>query len=328
MKKRGRGKAEPGSDRQEAFDFQARATGLTPKPPFDPKQLFHLAARGLYLGTSSWKYRGWEGMIYKGGYDSEAQFQRASLREYTSYFPCVGVDFTYFAWPIPDMMAYLVESTPENFRLCPKVTKRITLSSFPNLPAYGKWAGKKNPDFLNADLFASQFLGPIGKLKGRLGAIVFEFSGPEEEELAALTEFFRVIPRDYPYAVEIRNPALVRPDFYRRLNEAKVSPAFSLWTRMPPIEEQLRAFREGGGAAPGIPLVGLGLLSEGQAYEEAVRLFQPYREVRAVNEAGRAGLAQVGQAALAEGRKAYLLVNNRLEGSAPHTAGAIAGLLR
>src|SRR3989344_847993 len=105
------------SDSQESFSFmQAPRTGSAPRPPFDPKELFRLAAQGLFIGTSSWKYRGWEGLLYhQGGYASEAQFQRASLRDYTSYLPCVGVDFTYYAWPMTDMMAYLVDSTPENF---------------------------------------------------------------------------------------------------------------------------------------------------------------------------------------------------------------------
>jgi uncharacterized protein YecE (DUF72 family) len=324
MTKRGRAKAE--SPLQETFDFQAR-TGPAPKPPFDPRELFHLAARGVYLGTSSWKYRGWEGLIYQGGYSSEAQFQRASLREYTSYFPCVGVDFTYFAWPVPDMMAYLVESTPENFRLCPKVTKRITLSSFPDLPAYGKWAGKKNPDFLNVDLFVDQFLKPIARLKGRLGIVLFEFSGPEEGELEYLRNFLRAIPRDFPYAVEIRNPALVRPDFYQLLNEEGVSPAFSLWTRMPSISEQLKAYQAAGPAPAGLPIVGLGFSKAGRSYEEAVRIFQPYREVREEAVEGRRDLVELGQLALKTGRKAFLLVNNRLEGSAPHTVGALAAAL-
>lgn len=330
MAKRGRGKTEIGHDRQEAFDFQPRASGPQPKPPFDPRELFELAARGIYLGTSSWKYRGWEGMIYKGGYDSEAQFQRASLREYTSYFPCVGVDFTYYAWPVADMMAYLVESTPENFRLCPKVTKRITLSTFPNLPAYGKWAGKKNPDFLNADLFASQFLEPVARLKGRLSVVIFEFSGPEEEDLGALRDFLRAIPQDFPYAVEVRNPALVRPEFYRLLNEERVSPAFSLWTRMPSIAQQMAAYDAAGPApAPAqVPWVALGLVRQGRAFEEAVRLFQPYQEPKEIDEAARIDLVDLGTRALRDGRKLFLLANNRWEGSAPHSVGAIASKIK
>lgn len=325
MAKRGK---QGGDERQEAFDFLARPrTGPVPKPPFDPRNLFHLAARGVYLGTSSWKYRGWEGMIYQGGYASEAQFQRASLREYTSYFPCVGVDFTYYAWPVADMMAYLVESTPENFRLCPKVTKRITMSSFPNLPAYGKWAGKKNPDFLHPGQFIDMFLEPVRRLQGRLGVILFEFSGPEAEELDELRRFFEQIPRDFPYAVEIRNPDLVTPEFYGLLREMKVSPALSLWTKMPPIAKQLTAYRAAGGDEDEFPLVGLGFLRPGRSYEEAVKLFQPYKELGELFPEGRAELADLGHYALERGRKAYVLVNNRLEGSAPHTVGAVAGLL-
>lgn len=293
-------------------------------PPFDPKELFRLAARGIFLGTSSWKYRGWEGMIYQGGYSSEAQFQRASLREYTSYFPTVGVDFTYYAWPMAEMMTYLVESSPENFRLCPKVTKRITLSSFPDLPAYGKWAGRRNPDYLNAELFREQFCEPVRRLHGRLGVVLFEFSGPDEEDLPRLEEFFAAVPRDLSYAVEIRNPALVKPEFYALLKRAGVSPAFSLWTKMPSLRVQWEACAAGGGIAEGLPVVAMGIVREGRSYEEAVRLFQPYKEPKEVAAEGREDLADLARLALHQGRKAYLLVNNRLEGSAPHTVGAVA----
>jgi uncharacterized protein YecE (DUF72 family) len=265
-----------GPDLQESFSFMhERAGKKILQPPFDPVELFRLSAQGIYLGTSSWKYRGWEGMIYQGGYSSEAQFQRTSLREYTGLFPTVGVDFTYYAWPMADMMAYLVESTPENFRLCPKVTKRITLSSFPDLPAYGKWAGKPNPDYLSADLFREMFLKPVERLTGRLGPILFEFSGPHAEELPALEKFFSSIPREHAYAVELRNPELVNPEFYALLRSLGVSPVFSLWTRMPSLLEQWLACQKGGGLAPGLPLVALGVVKGGRSYEEAVSLFQP-----------------------------------------------------
>lgn len=312
---------------QETFSFMDQPKGPAVKPPFDPVEMFRLAARGIYFGTSSWKYRGWEGMIYRGGYSSEAQFQRASLREYTAVLPCVGVDFTYFSWPMADMMAYLVESTPENFRLCPKVTKRITMSSFPNLPAYGKWAGQKNPEFLDVSAFREKFLEPLRLLKDRVGLVQFELTGPEEEELPRLEKFLAEIPRDFPYALEIRNHALVRPDFYRMLLAHNVSCAFSAWTRMPPIRDQFAAYLEAGGESDRAPLLGLGILRPGRTYEEAVQLFQPYQEVREAYEEGREQLAELGLWAMKNGRKAYMIINNRLEGSAPHTIGRIADLL-
>ena len=308
--------------------MQERGPKTVLRPPFDPKELFRLSAQGIYLGTSSWKYRGWEGMIYEGGYSSEAQFQRASLREYTNLFPTVGVDFTYYTWPLAEMMAYLVESTPENFRLCPKVTKRITLSQFPDLPAYGKWAGQKNPDYLNADLFREQFLLPLERLRGRMGIVLFEFSGPAESELEAMARFFSSIPRDFTYAVEIRNPDLVNPNFYGLLKTLNVTPALSVWTKMPSIAEQWSHVQKGGGVAHGLPLVGLGVVREGRSYEEAVNLFQPYREVQEENLGARKDLAALINNAMSHERKAFILVNNRLEGSAPHTLGKIADWIR
>lgn len=313
---------------QESFDFMSARRGNPVRPPFEPLEAFRLAAQGIYLGTSSWKYRGWEGTIYQGGYESEAQFQRASLREYTAVLPAVGVDFTYYSWPMIDMMAYLVESTPENFRLCPKVTKRITLSSFPNLPAYGKWAGQKNPEYLNAEAFTEKFLKPIGALKDRIGVVQFEFSGPEEEDLDQFRKFFESIPREVPYAIEIRNPELVRPGFYFLLRELGLSPAFSSWTKMPSIQEQWQAYLEAGGASYNVPLVGLGILRPGRTYEEAVQLFQPYKETKDVCQEARTSLADIARWALKNGRKAYILINNRLEGSAPHTIGSVIEQLR
>lgn len=314
----------PKNDLQESFSFMTAPVGAPVHPPFDPRELARLAAQGVYLGTCSWKYRGWEGMIYQGGYASEAQFQRSSLREYTGAFPTVGVDFTYYAWPMRDMMAYLVESTPENFRLCPKVTKRITLSTFPNLPAYGKWAGQPNPDYLNAELFQQQFLEPISVLKDRMGIVLFEFSGPEENELAALEKFFRAVPRDFPYAVEIRNPALVNKEFYSLLRSLEVAPVFSHWTRMPAIQQQWETYLAAGGASDKGPIVVLSLVKPGRTFEEAVRLFQPYREMKDIYPPARQELGQIADFALQKGRKAYILVSNRLEGSAPFTIGAVA----
>ena len=65
----------------------------------------------------------------------------------------------------------------------------------------------------------------------------------------------------------------------------------------------------------------------GRVYEEAVQLFQPYQEVREIYEDGREQLAELGLWAMKNGRKAYIIINNRLEGSAPHTIGRIADLI-
>ncbi len=313
-------------DQQESFLFmneEDSSSLVLVKPPFDSKELFRLAAQGIYIGTSSWKYRGWEGMIYKGGYSSEAQFQRQSLREYTSHLPCVGVDFTFYTWPMADMMNYLVESTPENFRMCPKVTKRITMDTFPNIPSYGKWAGQENPDFLNAELFMSQFLQPVSILGSRLGGLFFEFSNLREDQLPKLQRFFEKLPRNVPLSIEIRNPELVNKKFYSLLRALKLSPAFNSWSRMPLIRTQWEQYRQASGDEDGAPLFIRALLRPGRSYEDAVRMFQPYKELKEIFTEVRQDIATIIRQAKATDRKLYVFINNRLEGSAPHTIGGI-----
>ena len=61
-------------------------------PPFDlsafARDVAELAARNLYLGTSSWKYAGWTGQLYEEqrylwrGKFSESRFDKHCLGEY------------------------------------------------------------------------------------------------------------------------------------------------------------------------------------------------------------------------------------------------------
>jgi uncharacterized protein YecE (DUF72 family) len=61
-----------------------------------------LAARGVYLGTSSWKYPGWFGSIYERdryvwrGRFSEIRFERNCLAEFAQTFSAVSVDASYY----------------------------------------------------------------------------------------------------------------------------------------------------------------------------------------------------------------------------------------
>ena len=67
------------------------------------------------------------------------------------------------------------------------------------------------------------------------------------------------------------------------------------------------------------------LLRQGRAYEQAVQTFEPYREVRDPNPAARAALRAMAARSAARGERAYIFVNNRLEGNAPSTIDAVLG---
>ena len=65
------------------------------------------------------------------------------------------------------------------------------------------------------------------------------------------------------------------------------------------------------------------LLKPGRSYEEAVEQFSPYRSAKEVNEEARAAGRKLIAGAKQKGKKAFIYVNNRLEGNALETIAAM-----
>src|SRR5437899_7424902 len=154
--------------------------------PFDREQMqqaaAELAAKGVFIGTSSWKYDGWFGQLYTParyeyrGKVAKTRFERECLREYAEVFQAVCVDAAYYAFPSVKYLAGLAEKVPPDFQFGFKVTDEITTRKFPNLDRFGIRAGKPNENFLNADLFNRAFLKPCETIRQNVGILIFEFS--------------------------------------------------------------------------------------------------------------------------------------------------------
>ncbi len=149
-------------------------------------------------------------------------------------------------------------------------------------------------------------------------------SGIGPERFAGrLDEFFTALPRDAQYAVEVRNDEFLTPMYFAVLREHGVAHVLNSWTRMPPIGHQLDL----PGSISGPFIVARGLLRPGRTYDEAVDVFAPYDQIREPNPKLRRDLVRLVEAAVKTRIPAYLLVNNRAEGSAPLTIAAVAELL-
>src|SRR4051812_5492808 len=80
-----------------------------------------LAERGVYFGTSSWKYDGWLGSVYSRdryvtrGQFSRKRFEAECLAEYAKTFPIVCGDFAFYQFPSPESWSKLFRATPESF---------------------------------------------------------------------------------------------------------------------------------------------------------------------------------------------------------------------
>ena len=298
-------------------------------------RLTHLASQNIFIGTSSWKYSGWCGLLYDEakyawrGKFAEKRFEQNCLAEYAEVFKTVCVDAAYYRFPDKAYLERMVAQVPEDFLFTLKVTDDITIKKFTNLPRFGARAGKPNENFLNADLFATAFVRPCESFKRNIGLLIFEFSKfyPSDYQhgrdfVADLDTFLGKLPSGWRYGVEIRNKHFLHPEYFAALSRHGVAHIYNSWADMPTVSEQWQM----PGSRTASDFVGARfLLTPGRKYQEAVDLFSPYKETKEPSpEARAAGAEMIRQASSAKGQKgAFIYVNNRLEGNALMTTDAM-----
>ncbi|MCS7024128.1 MAG: DUF72 domain-containing protein [Bryobacteraceae bacterium] len=307
-----------------------------PSPPAFACQLGEklraLASQKIYLGTSSWKYEGWLGQIYSAekyvvrGRFSRQKFEAECLREYAETFPAVCGDFSFYQFPSPAYWQRLFDSAPGSLWFAFKVPEEITVKRFPRHDRYGARAGQPNPSFLNTHLLIDFLLRPLEPYRGRIAALILEFGAFPASSFAGEAPFFEqlelfleTLPREFRYAVEVRNPEFLVRDYFECLRRHNVAHVFNAWTRMPELSVQLSL---PGAFTTDFTLV-RALLRKGRSYEEAVRRFEPYNQVQDPNPEVRQALRQLIERAKRSAQPAFIFVNNRLEGNAPSTIAAI-----
>ena len=262
----------------------------------------------------------------------KGRFEKTCLAEYAQTFKTVCLDAGFYQFPSPQMLEGYFSQLPTDFRLSVKVTEDITVLRFPNLPRYGSRAGQNNPHFLDADLFISAFLGPLTPYRERVGTLIFEFSQFNSSDwergrefVDCLDAFLDKLPKGWDYSVEIRNESFLHPRYFEVLKLHNVAHTFNSWSRMPPVSEQMKMI----GSETADFVSARFLLKPGRNYEQAVKAFQPYKEIKEANPEARIALSQLlGRAAFSRTRKRYIYVNNRLEGSAPWTISAVLETVR
>ncbi len=295
--------------------------------------LAELAGAGIYIGASSWKYEGWIGQVYTRepylvrGRFSQKKFQAECLNEYAKTFPIVCGDFSFYQFPAQAYWQRLFASAPPSLLYSFKVPEDITVKRFPAHARYGARAGLNNETFLNAELLKEAFLRPLEPYRGRIAALIFEFGAfprqafdSEPAFLDRLDAFLEQLPPGWRYSVEVRNPELLSPEYFRLLRSHRAAHVFNAWTRMPELETQMRIEE----AFTADYTVVRALLRKGRPYEEAVSKFSPYLHVQEPNPGARRALRNLIARSRRQRQMAFVFVNNRLEGNAP---GTIASLL-
>lgn len=291
-----------------------------------------LAGEGIYLGASSWKYEGWLGSVYSPerylarGRFSRKKFESECLAEYAETFPAVCGDFTFYQFPSGETWRRLFATAPPGLQFGFKAPEEVTVAEWPAHARYGTRGGRENESFLNAELFIRGFLTPLAPYRDRAGTVIFEFGAFSRRKYPSggqfgrdLGRFLAQLPRGWRFAVEVRNAEFFEPEYFDILRAHNAAHVFNAWTRTPPLESQVLIEE----AYTADFLVVRALLRQGRAYAEAVKRFEPYREIQDPNPGARAAIKTIIERARSKRQLAFVFVNNRLEGNAPGTIQAV-----
>jgi uncharacterized protein YecE (DUF72 family) len=288
----------------------------------------------LRLGTCSWKYEGWKGLIYRKGVRYAASDY---LVEYARHFNSVEVDQWFWSLfpagvklPDPRAAKAYAESVPDDFLFTVKAPNAITLTHHYAKQAQGQadFANKPNPDFLSLDLL-NRFLETLTPMGRKLGPMMFQFEYLNRNKMPSLKafldrlhEFFVRAPTEFRYAIETRNPNYLSEAFFDFLREHKLGYVFLEGYYMPHIAD---VFSKQDTTTPAGTVVRLHG-PDRQAIEEATdsawdRIVEPRPEsIQAAVNIVRANLCL--------GHKTFVNINNHFEGCAPLTAERLLTILR
>ena len=302
----------------------------------------------VHLGTSSWAYPGWRGIVYSPRAPAAA-LASDGLAAYAAWpvHRTVGLDRAFYATPSEAQYRELAGLVPADFRFTVKAEQRVTRpymaadgSTFGDTGAL-RARGTANPLFLDAAFLAGAVLAPaVAGLGERLGPVVLQFPpldlarggalGGAEAFLDRLAAFLgRVRTGGTPglaVAVEVRNRELFRAPLARRYGDALRAAgcvhSFLQHPTVPTVSEQRTALEGAGGVPPG-PIVVRWMLRAGTGYEAAARAFEPFDRLLAPDEAVRHEVAAL-LAGCAAARPGFVVINNKAEGSAVRSVQALA----
>ncbi|MDF0672916.1 MAG: DUF72 domain-containing protein [Nitrospira sp.] len=289
----------------------------------------------IRFGTSTWAYEGWQSQVYLKKY-AKTTFARECLGEYCQYLyngePCfrtVGNDSTFYRPPTANQLRHYLNQIPEDFEMCFKVWEEITVPMWAKQPRYGVKAGQPNPRFLDAKLFNDLVLTPYreARFEPHTGPFVFEFQrhGMSTDEFCTrLDHFFAQLPKEFKYAVEIRNAGLLGPEYRDTLARHGVAHVYNHWSYMPSLAEQHKRMER-----YTAPFSMLRLLTPlKMTYEAAKKRAEPYTRIVEELPEMRRDTVELLKNAVGDKRQAYVLVNNRSEGNAPLTIQALWSALQ
>jgi uncharacterized protein YecE (DUF72 family) len=181
----------------------------------------------LYVGTVSWSKQDWVGSFYPADLKA-SQF----LETYSHNFRTVEIDSTFYSVPGRSIVAGWRDRTPPGFVFATKIPRVITHQKI----------------LRDCRDELSGFLTVMEPLGDKLGPLLLQFPyfnrtafASREQFEKLLRPFLRSLPKEFRFAIEIRNKNWISWDFLELLREHSVGFVLLAQAWMPSIDTLAKA---------------------------------------------------------------------------------------
>jgi len=287
---------------------------------------------GLRLGTSSWSFPGWAGIVYQGPARGQ-HLARSGLAAYARHplLRSVGIDRSFYGPLGQAEYAAYASAVPDDFRFLVKAHQALTLARFPHQARYGARAGEPNPLYLDAGYARDAVVGPcLEGLGAKTGVLLFQFPQQPPAELGSpeafaerLHGFLSALPRGGRYAVELRTRTLFTDAYVAALVAVGALHCLNVHPAMPGVLAQRALLNR----SKEPTWVVRWMLHPGFDYERARKRYAPFDRLVDEDPTTRSSLARICLEGSKAGKQVYVIINNKAEGSAPLSAFALAAAL-
>lgn len=285
----------------------------------------------IHLGTSSWTYPGWAGIVWDRAY-SDQMLSKHGLAAYSQQplLRAVSIDRGFYRPLTASQYERYAAQVPADFRFTVKAPSLVADALVRDDSGRGMQA---NSAFLSPELAVQEFVQPAMEgLGDKIGALVFQLSPLSQplrermpDVLQRLGAMLQALPRLSAgvIAVEVRDPEFLTPAFVEVLRAAGATYCLGLHPKLPPLSEQLPLLRA---LWPG-PLVcrwNLNRLHGAYGYEDAAKRYGDFDKIMDPDPETRALLAKVIRGTSGAGQPVMVTVSNKAEGCAPQSVRLLA----
>jgi uncharacterized protein YecE (DUF72 family) len=156
----------------------------------------------IHIGTSGWSYKHWNGVFYPPELKPSRHFDF-----YAKTFDSVEINNSFYRLPAKSVFDMWRRAAPRGFLFAVKASRFVTHMKKLNLDREG----------------ISKLFSHTDHLKETLGPILFQLPPHWKVNTERLRSFLGILPTQYQYAMEFRNPTWYCEEVYQILEQFNVA---------------------------------------------------------------------------------------------------------